>query len=289
MARPDARRGAERLPGSAPVSDRPAASLRPWLLLYGLSGFVALSLEIAWFRLMDVAVKSTAYTFGTVLALYLLGLGLGSLVGGRRAARLERPLAAFLDLQLLLLASAGRRSRSSRGCRPRRRGTACSSSTGSTSRSSTSARTGRCRHSRGSTRLLPLTLFGLPTLLMGLSFGALQRAVQDDPATSGRKVGMLQAANILGCTAGSLVTGLLLLERVGTAGTLRLLRGARAAPCSCSSARAPWPDAGPRAAHGAASLSCFWPCPRTTVLWSRLHGIARATQTRASSARTRAP
>src|SRR5262249_7637358 len=27
--------------------------LRLWLLLYGLSGFIALSLEIAWFRLMD--------------------------------------------------------------------------------------------------------------------------------------------------------------------------------------------------------------------------------------------
>src|SRR5262252_5126367 len=56
---------------------------------------------------MDVGVKSTAYTFGTVLALYLLGLGAGSLLGGRRAERLERPLEAFLDLQLLLLATAG--------------------------------------------------------------------------------------------------------------------------------------------------------------------------------------
>ena len=89
------------------------------LLLYGLSGFLALSLEILWFRVMDVGVKSTAYTFGTVLALYLLGLGAGSLAGGRRAARLEQPLATFLDFQLLLLASAGAGARAPRaGCRP---------------------------------------------------------------------------------------------------------------------------------------------------------------------------
>ena len=82
-------------------------SFRLWTLLYALSGFLALSLEIAWFRLMDVGVKSTAYTFGTVLCLYLLGLGAGSLVGGRRAERLARPLEAFLDYQLLLIACAG--------------------------------------------------------------------------------------------------------------------------------------------------------------------------------------
>ena len=32
-----------------------------------VSGFAGIALEIAWFRLMDVGVKSTAYTFGTVL------------------------------------------------------------------------------------------------------------------------------------------------------------------------------------------------------------------------------
>jgi spermidine synthase len=71
--------------------------------------------------------------------------------------------------------------------------------------------------------LLPVVLYGPPTLLMGLSFPILQRAVQDDPRTSGRKVGVLQAANIAGCVAGSLVVGLLALGRLGTAGTMRVL------------------------------------------------------------------
>jgi hypothetical protein len=72
---------------------------------------------------------------------------------------------------------------------------------------------------------LPVALFLVPTVLMGVSFPILQRAVQDDPATSGRKVGTLQAANIAGCTAGSLLVGLVGLERLGTPGTLRLLVG----------------------------------------------------------------
>ena len=57
------------------------------LYWYALSGFIALSLEILWFRVMDVAVKSMAFTFGSVLCFYLLGLGLGSLIGGRLAPR----------------------------------------------------------------------------------------------------------------------------------------------------------------------------------------------------------
>jgi hypothetical protein len=51
----------------------------------------------------------------------------------------------------------------------------------------------------------------------------LQRAVQDDVRTSGRKAGFLQAANIAGCTAGSLAVGLLLLQWLGTAGALTAL------------------------------------------------------------------
>ena len=213
---------------SRPPAARPAGALHPgsfrlWTLLYALSGFLALSLEVVWFRLMEVGVKSTAYTFGTVLCLYLLGLGAGSLIGGRRAERLARPLEAFLDYQLLLIACAG-------------------VALALVARLPTGTPVYRWffdywRHEGffhlgadwdvGALArlygLLPLALFSVPTVLMGLSFGALQRAVQDDPATSGRKVGLLQAANIAGCTVGSLATGLVLLERIGTAGTVRLL------------------------------------------------------------------
>ena len=86
-------------PGGGGVARRPTGAEAPgsrplalWLSLYALSGFVALSLEIVWFRLLDVAVKSTAFTFGTVLAVYLLGSATGALLGAsaRRAAPAAR-------------------------------------------------------------------------------------------------------------------------------------------------------------------------------------------------------
>src|SRR5882762_257790 len=94
---------------SAPSSSPRAApsSLSSWVSLYALSGFCALALEIVWFRLIDVAVKSRAYTFGTVLAIYLLGAAAGSLAGAAVVHRIGRPRRAFLACQCLLLAYAG--------------------------------------------------------------------------------------------------------------------------------------------------------------------------------------
>ncbi len=248
------------------------APFRLALLLYGLAGFLALSLEILWFRVMDVAVKSTAYTFGTVLALYLLGLGAGSLLGSRRASRYERPLAAFLDFQLLLLAAAGLALALLARLPPatpvyawffeywRQEGFY---HLGADWNAATLL---------GLYALLPLALFGPPTLLMGLSFGALQRAVQDDPEATSRRVGLLQAANILGCTAGSLLSGLVLLEWLGTAGTVRLLVSVGGIVFLLLWARQ---TRSVRGALGRAAglLVVLLALPSNDVLWKRLHGI----------------
>jgi spermidine synthase len=61
-----------------------------WLALYALCGFTGLALEMVWFRLCDVGAKSTAFTFGTVLALYLFGLAAGSLCGVAWVRELRR-------------------------------------------------------------------------------------------------------------------------------------------------------------------------------------------------------
>jgi MFS family permease len=196
-----------------------------WLALYALSGFCALALEIVWFRVIDVGVKATAFTFGTVLAIYLLGLGGGSLVGGRLVERMRRPLAAFLLCQCLLLLYAG--------------GALTFVAKASTdlpiyndvARYWSRAKVFHLGNEWGLAPLLglylawPAALFGLPTLLMGVSFTVLQRATQDDVRTSGRKVGLLQAANIAGNVGGSLFVGLVSLDAAGTTGTMRILLG----------------------------------------------------------------
>ena len=209
---------ARRVDGARPEAPgcRPLAL---WLSLYALSGFVALSLEIVWFRVLDVAVKSTAFTFGTVLAVYLLGSAVGALAAAPRVARLRRPLRAFLLAQCALARArrpAGRR----RGRAPAgyARARLVRRLLGGRTPSS---RSGHEADRTSIVRLyveLPLLLFFLPTVLMGVSFPILQRAVHDDPATSGRKVGALQAANIAGCAAGSLLVGLVCLAAPGHAG-----------------------------------------------------------------------
>ncbi|HSD26491.1 MAG TPA: fused MFS/spermidine synthase [Vicinamibacteria bacterium] len=250
----------------------PLGSLGLWTVLYALSGYLALSLEVVWFRLVDVGVKSTAFTFGTVLCLYLLGLGAGSLAGGMRATRLARPLEAFLDYQLLLLALAGGAVALAAWLPP---GFPVYRWFIDYWRHDTFFQLGADWNKGALARLyglLPVGLFGAPTVLMGLSFGALQRAVQDDPATSGRKVGLLQAANIAGCTAGSLVTGLVLLERIGTAPTLRLLVAAGGLVFLLVRARSTGASRG-LAARAVAVALVLVALPSNDRLWKRLHGV----------------
>ena len=258
---------------SAPRVSAEAAALEPpgsrpfrlWLLLYALSGFVALSLEIVWFRVLDVAVKSTAYTFGTVLAVYLLGSGLGALAGAPLASRARRPLRAFLLVQCTLVALAAL---------PLVVVVALPSDTWFFNYWG-SYEFFQLGHDADRTSifrlyvLLPFGLFFGPTLLMGLSFPILQRAVHDDPATSGRKVGLLQAANIAGCVAGSLLVGLVALQRLGTPGTLRVILGT-----GVVFALVGWRRYG----RGFALLALVlcglaWAVPGPERLWRRLHGI----------------
>jgi predicted membrane-bound spermidine synthase len=259
-------------PAGAGGDEAPPGGRQPfalWLLLYALSGFVALSLEIVWFRLMDVAVKSTAFTFGTLLAVYLAGNGLGSLLGALRAHRVARPLPAFLACQCAILVLAGL-------------SVACLAALPAEApplrglmgywRQYDGFLLGRELDLRAAALLyglLPAALFLLPTVLMGVSFPILQRAVHDDARTSGRKVGALQAANILGCVAGSLAVGLLALGTLGTSGTLRALV-AVGLVFALLGARL----SGRRFLAAAAALALLAAAlPGPDRLWRRLHGL----------------
>ena len=111
LRRPDA--GSE----SRPDEERTASSdlrvddtrtrLGVWMIAYGLAGFLGLSLEIVWFRLMGVMLKSTAFTFGTLLAVYLTGLGAGAAVATLLVRRIRRPVLAFVRMQAAVGIYAG--------------------------------------------------------------------------------------------------------------------------------------------------------------------------------------
>jgi len=239
--------GATDGPGVPPAAGVPGAAgagfaFGGWLALYALSGFIALSLEIVWFRLLGVILKSTAFTFATLLAVFLCGLGAGALVGSRLAPRFRQParvfllaqaaipLYAVLSLALLVLA-LGELALFPQLTRYLGEFDPIDMGEGVRSTLRYLARLGDVApHPQNVARrflslylVLPVALVGPPTFLMGMSFPFLQRAVQTDVRMLGRRVGWLQSANIAGSTLGSALTGLLLLDLVGTAWTLRLL------------------------------------------------------------------
>jgi spermidine synthase len=240
-----------------------------WLALYALSGFCALALEILWFRVLEMAVKSTAFTFGTVLALYLLGAAAGCLIGAPLVARLRNPLKTFLVLQCVLLAYSGLAIALLVSLPPHTPGY-----------SWYMRYWGKGWFGLGSNWepeqfwhlyvLLPSAIFALPTVLMGLSFPTLQRAVHDDLRTSGRKVGLLQAANIAGCVAGSLLVGLVALDWIGTTGAFRALMIVGLVFAVVGARHFGWRSAFAPLAASLAVLAILIPGQRS--FWLRLHG-----------------
>ena len=65
------------------------------LVLFFASGACALVYQVMWLRLLSLVFGVTVYAASTVLAGFMAGLGVGSLVGGRLASRISKPLVAF--------------------------------------------------------------------------------------------------------------------------------------------------------------------------------------------------
>lgn len=58
-------------------------------VVFLLSGMVALAYEIIWFRLLARIIGPTVHAFSIMLAVYLFGIGLGSIIGSRWIRRVE--------------------------------------------------------------------------------------------------------------------------------------------------------------------------------------------------------
>jgi len=71
-------------------------------LAIALSGFTALSAEVLWTRLLSLLFGATVYTFSLILAVFLLGLGIGSSLGARIARDTTKARVLLGCCQLLL-------------------------------------------------------------------------------------------------------------------------------------------------------------------------------------------
>jgi spermidine synthase len=191
--------------------------IRQWYLLVFLSGFAAISWEIIWFRVLDIALQSNAYTYAHLLAFVLMSNGLGSLLGAKASHSIRQPKKVFFLIQgivaiysaiaIWLIAVYWQNNPDLR------------------------SDLGYIEIDNLNFAVLfkylivPSVMMIVPNLLLGFYFPLVQKAVQQDVRTIGRRVGSILVANILGNTTGSLVTGLILLDRLGTSGSIRLLCG----------------------------------------------------------------
>src|SRR4029077_3582970 len=70
-----------------------------------LSGMAALGAEVVWTRLISLMLGGTVYTFSIILAVFLIGLGIGSTLGSVLARGTRSPRVALGACQLLLTAA----------------------------------------------------------------------------------------------------------------------------------------------------------------------------------------
>src|SRR4051812_24600511 len=71
-----------------------------------LSGVGSLALEVVWTRELRLVFGSTTLAASTILVAYMLGLGLGGLLGGRVAGRIERGVRAYGWIEIAIGAYA---------------------------------------------------------------------------------------------------------------------------------------------------------------------------------------
>ena len=269
-----------------PAPDRIAAEpdarlpFSVWVVVYAVSGFVALSLEIVWFRLLGVMVKSSAFTFGTLLAIYLTGIASGAWLGSLAAPRLRRPTHAFLAVQGAIGLLAGLLIavfvRGVNGV------TALRNYFGVYEPMVIRAQIDALRAGQLPADFLllyfavPAALLLPPTFLMGFGFPIVQRIVQTDFAHLGRRLGILMVANITGSVFGTILTGVVSLNVLGTAGTFKALAIASTV-FACVTlglmvrGRVGFVAVGVFLVTGGAAVRLL---PDTISLWARLHGAA---------------
>ena len=78
------------------------ATVRVVLLGIAISGFCALAYEVLWVRMLNLFVNNNVYTFTAILATFLTGIAVGSLIYARLLSRARRPVRLFAALQVAI-------------------------------------------------------------------------------------------------------------------------------------------------------------------------------------------
>ncbi len=181
-------------------------------VLFFISGMTGLIYEVAWTRLLITVFGSTAYAVSTVLAAFMGGLALGSIIFGRVGDRLKRPVLAYGVLEALIAIYA----------------LAVPLIIGSLVGvySDIFETFGRETFPVAVVRfLLSFLVILVPTTLMGGTLPILSKYAGREFRRIGRNIGLLYAINTFGAVVGSFATGFLLLEAFGVTSSIYLAAG----------------------------------------------------------------
>ena len=196
-----------RLPQDVKV-ERPQGAW-PVYTAIGLSGLCALGAEVVWTRLLALMLGATVYTFSIILAVFLIGLGIGSSAGSLWTRRLKRPRLALAASQLALAFAVAWTAY------------AVSELIPSWPFNPLSV-TDPWRLFRVD---FLMCLFAIlpPALLWGLSFPLALAALASKDEDSGALVGEVYAANTVGAILGAVGFSIILIPWVGTQGSQQAL------------------------------------------------------------------
>jgi spermidine synthase len=177
----------------------------------GLSGMSALGAEVVWTRLLSLIMGGTVYTFSIILAVFLVGLGIGSALGAFVSRASGRPRGALAACQILLAAGIAwtaymiARSLPYWPVNP--------------SLAQSPWFTFQLDLARSLWAILP------PAILWGASFPLALAAIATRGEDSARLVSGVYAANTIGAILGALVFSLVIIPGAGTLWSERLLVG----------------------------------------------------------------
>jgi MFS family permease len=196
---------AEPVPQPVPADRRPVAI--GVYLVFCASGFAALLYQIVWQRALFTIYGIDTESVTMVVTAFMLGLGLGSLVGGRLSRDPRRPVLLYFALFELSIGVFGAGSLA------------------------------LFRHVGAATVMMSTWAIGLttfavvlvPTLLMGATLPLLVAHAVAASRNVGRSVGWLYFVNTLGSALASLVAVGFLLGTLGQQGTVLLAAGINAA------------------------------------------------------------
>ncbi|HEX3745146.1 MAG TPA: fused MFS/spermidine synthase [Bryobacteraceae bacterium] len=184
----------------------PAPAMGPWpiYVAIAISGATALGAEVVWTRLLGLLLGATVYTFSIILAVFLVGIGIGSAAASSLLRGNVRPRIAIGMCQLLLAGAVAWTAWILADYLPYWPVNPLLSTS--------PAFTFQIDLARTLWTILPATL------LWGASFPFALAAVAVHGEDQGRMVGGIYAANTGGAIVGALAFSLVLIPWIGTKG-----------------------------------------------------------------------